>query len=182
MSFRPHCIAPAALILLLSAPAFAAPPGPAAILAAYKKEDAALLKRDVGGFFATHHPQYEVAVGQGKSAQTLTRKDYEPSIRQQLLFITPTKSNTLVSKTEAKAGQVTADVAKTLEGTAPDFQNPDSNRTLKYAVKLTMRDVWVKSGANWRKRRSRLLNTQATIDGKPFALPTPAPAAPRRPR
>ena len=132
------------------------------IQAAYNRENAAAIRRDVDGVLADTAPDYVSVSPRGGSTPLRLIK---PRLRPLLEAMRVKRATTRVTKVVLKGPE--AHVATT-EHVVAVLANPETQRPANLVIDSTTESVWVRGGKGWLKKRSRSHDVRRSMDGKPL--------------
>ena len=131
------------------------------IEAAYQRENAAAMRKDVNGILANLAPDYETTNMQGIKAG---REQMKQMLPQLFAMARSVKAATKVKSVKLKGNEATAQVAEHAEMV---MVNPKTHQTAKLVIEEQSETVWAKGPKGWLKKRSRTLSSKQTVNGKP---------------
>lgn len=142
------------------------------IRADYVRMVTAMKKKDVNGVLGMMTPDATMK----EMGRTMTRKEFEPMLKQQIQMLNVTSADIKFSKIAAKGDMADTVYVETIKGS---MKTPDGKTATMEQVAKN-KTSFKKVGGHWKMKDSETIGTPAIkINGKPFPAGGPGPGAPK---
>lgn len=133
-----------------------------ALDAAYSRENAATLRKDVRGMLADETDGFVSVAVDGTRVNHRQERFSLPDV---LKTLTPYRMTTTIRRVTLRGSAATVLIAEHLEAMYGSAGKAAPGRLI---IDGTLEDVWIRAAGAWRKKRSTALSMSRLLDGQPI--------------